>query len=84
MDTRTDANEVLPRKEKQRSSREGRLQPRTTGEKREGEEQSQERRLENQRQPYKFPSWKSRVAPRDLGERLKENIKRWKKVELEV
>lgn len=58
-----------------------------TGEKGEGEEQSQERRLENQRQLYKFPSWKSRVAPRGMSERTEvnmENIKRWKNVQARV
>ena len=58
-----------------------------TGEKGEGEEQSQERRLENQRHSYKFPSWKSRVVPRDLGERTEgnmENMKRWKNVQSRI
>lgn len=54
-----------------------------TREKGEGEKQRQERRLENQRHAYKFPSWKSRIAPRDLGESFEgyvKNIKRWKNV----
>lgn len=56
-------------------------------EKGEGEEQSQERRLENQRHTYKFPCWKSRIAPRDLGEMFKDygkNIKRYKNAEFGI
>lgn len=69
---------------KWRSSGEGRLQPRMTGERGEGGKQSQEGRLENRGRPYKFPSWKSRLAPRDLGDRTEgnvETIKRWKNVQ---
>lgn len=61
-----------------------RLQPRLTEEKGEGQEQSQERRLENQRHTYKFPSWKSRITPRDLSEKFEgsvKDIKRWKSTE---
>lgn len=55
-----------------------------SAEKGDREEQSREERLENQRHSFKSPNWKSRVVPRDLGEKTggnMGNVKRWKNVQ---